>query len=133
MDPFTGTWVANLAKSQRHRNHQFQSATLRFDVSEDVISLTQAGVNMSGKHESSTLTLNADGEEHAVSPQAPGVVVITRRIGTRVLETTGKKDGAVVGQGIYEVSPDGRTLTARVSGVDAQGAAFEQVIVFDRE
>jgi hypothetical protein len=133
MNPLDGTWIANVAKSQRHQNHQFQSATLRFEVSGDAISLTQAGVNMSGKHESSTLTLLADGEEHPVSPQAPGVVVVTRWIDTHVLETIGKKDGEVVGRGTYEVSADNRTLTARVAGTDASGAAFEQVIVFDRE
>lgn len=133
MDSFTGTWVANLTKSQRHQNHQFRSATLRFEVAGDAISLTQAGVNMSGKHESSTVQLQADGEEHPVSPQAPGVVVVTKWIGPHVLETLGKKDAEVVGRGIYEISRDGRTLTATVSGTDASGATFEQVIVFDRE
>lgn len=132
MDPFTGTWVANLAKSRRHRNHQFQSATLRFEVAGETISLTQAGVNMSGKPESSTLALQADGEEHALSPQAPGMVVVTRWIGPHVLETIGKRGADVVGRGTYEVAADGRTLTASVSGIDAAGAAFEQVIVFDR-
>jgi hypothetical protein len=132
MNPLSGTWIANLAKSQRHQNHQFQSATLRFDVVENTISLTQSGVNMSGKPESSTLTLLADGREHPV-PQAPGVVVVTQWVAAHVLETIGKKDGEVLGRGTYEVSPDNRTLTARVAGTDASGAAFEQVIVFDRE
>ena len=133
MNPFSGTWVANLVKSHRHHNHQFQSATLRFEVSGNALSLTQAGVNMSGKHESSTLTLDADGEEHPVSPQAPGIVVISKWIGTHVLETIGKRGGEIIGRGTYEVSPDTRTLTATVSGIDAKGAVFEQVIVFDRE
>ena len=133
MDPFTGTWIANLAKSHRHPNHQFQSATLRFEVSGNAVSLTQAGVNMSGKNESSTRTLDADGQEHAVLPQAPDVVVISRWIGTHVLETIGKRGDDIVGRGTYEVSPDGRMLTATVSGIDAKGAAFEQVIVFDRQ
>jgi hypothetical protein len=31
------------------------------------------------------------------------------------------------------VSPDGKTLTAKLKGIDASGAEFEQVIVFDRE
>ena len=61
MDPFSGTWIANIAKSKRHQNHQFQSATLRFDVSGDEIALTQSGVNMSGKAESRTLMFQADG------------------------------------------------------------------------
>lgn len=133
MHPFNGTWVADIAKSQRHPNHLFQSATLRFDVSGDAVSLTQAGVNMAGKHESSTLMLLADGQEHAVSPQAPGVFVVTTWIGTHTLETIGRRGADVVGRGTYEVSAGGRMLTATVSGTDAQGAFFEQVIVFDRD
>lgn len=132
MNPFEGRWSANVEKSQRHANHQFQSATLEFAVSADTVSLTQGGVNMSGKQESSTLRLQPDGEPHAVAPQAPDVVVITRWIGTHVLETVGKKGEQTLGRGTYEVSPDGLTLTATVSGIDAQGAAFDQVIVFDR-
>ena len=133
MNPFTGTWVADISKSQRHQKHLFQSATLQFDVSGNVVTLTQAGVNMSGKHESSTLELRADGQEHAVSPQAPGVVVVTKWIGTHVLETIGKRGTEIIGCGTYQVSADGRTLTATVSGTDAQGAIFEHVIVFDRQ
>ena len=132
MDPFTGHWIANLAKSRRHQNHQFQSATMRFEVSGNEISLTHGGVNMSGKAESGTLTLLADGEAHPVPAQA-GVVVVTRWIGTHELETIGKRGDQTLGRGTYEVSADGRTLTAKVFGTDAQGAAFEQEIVFDRE
>ena len=132
MDPFTGTWIANLAKSRRHANHQFQSATMRFEVSGNAISLTHGGVNMSGKNESGTLTLLADGEAHPV-PAQEGVVVVTRWIGTHEIETVGKRGDQTLGRGTYEVSADGRTLTARVEGTDAQGAAFDQEIVFVRE
>jgi len=133
MDPFTGTWIANLAKSRRHENHQFQSLTMQFDVSGNAISLTHSGVNMSGKNESGTLMLQADGEERPASPQAPGVMVVTRWIGTHGPETIGKRGADILGRGTYEVSADGRTLTANVAGIDGQGAAFEQQIVFDRE
>ena len=132
MNPLNGMWIANLAKSRRHENHQFQSASLRFEVSGNTVSLTQAGVNMSGKDESSTLTLVADGKEHPVA-QAPGVVVISKWIGQHILETIGKRGEAVLGRGSYEVAADGQTLIATVAGIDAQGKAFEQVIVFDRE
>jgi hypothetical protein len=132
MNPLIGTWIANIAKSHRHANHQFQSATLTFEVAGDGISMTHAGVNMSGKTESGTTVLTPDGQEHAVSPQAPGVVAVTTWIGTRVLESEAKKDGRSLGKGTYAVSGDGRTLTATVAGTDAGGAPFEQVIVFDR-
>ena len=130
--PFVGNWVANLSKSKRHPNHQFQSATLRFAVNDDTVTLTHGGVNASGQEESGTITLQADGKERPI-PQAPGMVSVVRWVGPQVLETVGKKDGQIVGRGAYEVSADGKTLTATVSGTDAGGAAFDQVIVFDRK
>ena len=132
MSVFVGTWFANIEKSRRHANHLFESATLSFDVSGDMVTLIHSGVNAGGKQESGTTVLCSDGQDHAVSPQAPGVMVATRWRGANVLETVAKKDGQVVGDGTYEVSSDGKTLTATVAGIDGAGARFEQVIVFDR-
>ena len=132
MSAFIGTWIANIEKSRRHANHQFESATLSFDVSGDVVTLIHGGVNASGKQESGTTVLCSDGQDHAVSLLAPGVVVATRWRGANVLESVAKKDGQVVGDGTYEVSSDGKTLTATVAGIDGAGARFEHVIVFDR-
>jgi len=132
MNPLLGTWVASLEKSRRHTNHQFRSATLTIEVSGDVVSLTHAGVNMAGKLESGTTVLHADGNEHAVSPEAPGVVAVTRWVGTHVLATEARKDDRAIGSATYAVSDDGKSLTATVAGIDAAGKAFDQVIVFDR-
>jgi hypothetical protein len=52
-------------------------------------------------------------------------VLLARWAGSRVLETTVTKDGAVVGRGRYEVSPDARTLT----GTDGTG---DQLLVLTR-
>lgn len=130
--PFSGTWVANIEKSKRDPNHQFQSATMEFSVAGDTVTLKHGGVNAGGQQESGTVVLQADGQERPIS-EAPGVTVVTRWIGPRVLHTIGKSAGAQVGEQTYEVSTDGKTLTAKVSGVDASGARFDQVIVFDRK
>lgn len=130
--PFSGTWVANIAKSKRHPNHQFQSATMEFAVVANTVTLKHGGVNAGGQQESGTVVLEADGKEHPV-PEVPGVNVVTRRVGPRVLHTIGKSAGAQVGEQTYEVSTDGKTLTAKVSGVDASGTHFDQVIVFVRK
>jgi endonuclease YncB( thermonuclease family) len=130
--PFVGHWVANLSRSKQHPNHQFKSATLQFAVNGDTVTLTHGGVNASGQEESGTIVIQADGKEHPI-PQAPGVVSVARWMGPHVLETVGKKDGQTVGRGTYEVSADGKTLTARVSGRDGSGAEFDQAIVFDRK
>ncbi len=133
MDPFTGSWVANLSKSRRHANHQFESATMNFEVAGEVVSLTYAGINAAGKQESSRVVFHADGVEHPLSPEAPGVVVLSQWVGTHRIDTQARKNDSVLGHGTYEVSGDGSLLTATVSGIDASGAAFEQVIVFDRQ
>lgn len=130
--PFVGKWTANVSESKRDPNHLFESATLEFAVDGDTVTLTHGGINASGHQESGVTTLRADGTEQ-VLPQAPGVVVITRWMGPRVLDTVARKGDATAGHGVYEVSADGKTLTATVSGTDASGTDFEQVIVFDRE
>jgi hypothetical protein len=131
--PFSGTWVANIAKSRRHPNHLFQSATLRFVVAGDTVTLTHAGVNAGGQEESGTTVVQADGKEHPASEKTPGVVVVTRWVGPRLLEILAKNAGVTVGQQSFEVSADGKTLTTDVWGTDASGQRFEQMIIFDRQ
>jgi hypothetical protein len=130
--PLAGTWKADLSKSQRDPNHQFQSLTLRFEVSDEAVSLTFTGVNAAGKEESGTRKFRPDGKEYPVAA-APGVVEMARWVGTNTLEIVAKKDGKVAGESAYEVAKDGKTLTSKVKGTDAKGRPFEQVIVFDRE
>ena len=90
------------------------------------------GVNMSGEQESGTRKFRADGKEYSIA-EAPGVAEVSKWVGSNVLETLAKKEGKVVGQSTYEVSSDGKTLTAKIKGIDESGATFEQVIVFDRQ
>ena len=130
--PLSGEWVANIAKSKRHPNHLFQSATLRFVVAGNTVTVTHGGVNAGGEQESGTAVLEADGKEHPVAEQ-PGVVVVTKWVGPRRLQTVAKSAAATVGEQSYEVSADDKSLTATVSGTDASGRRFEQVIVFDRK
>ena len=130
--PFVGSWKANLSKSKRDPNHQFQSATLHFAVEGDAVTLKHEGVSASGQEESGVTTLHADGKEHSTD-RAPGMTVIARWVGSRTLDVVAKKGDDTVNRGQYEVSADGQTLTATVSGIDGHGYEFQQVIVFDRE
>jgi len=134
MHALAGTWTANLSKSRRdpnHPNHQFHSATMRFEVAGDAVSLTYGGVNAAGKTEEGARTICANGQDHPDSA-APGVTA-TSTIDARALQVVARKDGAVVGRGTYAVSDDGRTMMATMSGIDASGKQFDQVIVFDRD
>lgn len=130
--PLAGTWKANLEKSKRHPNHLFKSATLRFTISDDVVTLSYSGVNMSGAEEKGTTTFHPDGKEHPLKGM-PGAVEVSRWEGARILETVVRQDAKVIGQSTFEVSSDGKTLTANLKGTDESGAWFEQIIVCDRE
>lgn len=125
-----GTWIANIEKSRRDENHRFANATMHFAVADDEVRLSYEGVNASGKSEKSEQVLRADGLPHD-HPLAPGIVV-TSSLGPRGFQSSATKDGAMMGHGSYDVSDDGNTMTATVKGIDGNGKAFEQVIVFDR-
>jgi hypothetical protein len=131
MHALSGTWIANLDRSRRDPNHQFHRATVRFDVDGSTVSLAYGGVNASGRQEHGAQTLRADGQEHLL-PEAPGVVAVST-LDARTLRTVAKKDDKEVGRAAYDVSEDGRTMTATVSGLDAAGQLFDQIIVFDRD
>jgi hypothetical protein len=130
MHPLTGTWTANLAKSQRHVNHQFQGVTMRVEVEGAAVSLRYEGVNATGRSEVGTTRFEADGRAHP-DTAAPDVWA-TSTLSARRLEVIATKDGSPVGRASYEVSADGATLTATTAGIDASGRQFDQVIVFDR-
>jgi len=57
----------------------------------------------------------------------PGLIVVARWHGTRVLETVLTRKDGQTDRVTYEVSLDGRTLTTRTSGNFG-----DQAIVFDR-
>jgi hypothetical protein len=107
-NPFVGKWKANLSKSQRDPNHQFQSLALRFEISDDAILLSFTGINMSGKEESVMRKLHPDGKEHPVA-EAHGVVEVSRWVGSHTLESVAKRDGTIIGESRYEVSSDGKS------------------------
>jgi hypothetical protein len=132
--PFVGAWTANLAASRRHPANPFQAATLQFAVAGDSVTITHTGLGASGQAEHSVNTILANGSE--VPSGQSGYVVIARWLGTHILETVAKKDGRIVGQGRYEVSLDGTTLTVSTTmpaaNADGWGNDFDQVLVFER-
>ena len=131
MHPLNGTWQANIVKSTRHHNHQFASASMSFTVNNEDVRFSYEGINASGKPEKSEQALFADGLPHP-HPLVPEIQV-TSSLGPRGVVSSAVKDGAPLGRGSYDVSEDGKTMTATVAGVDGSGKPFEQVIVFDRQ
>ena len=134
--PLEGTWKANISKSKRHPLNLFQSATLQFHVSGDVVTIVNFEVDESGQERHHKQSIVVDGKEHVVDN---GYALRARWLGSHVLETVAVKirDSLASGEGTYEVSKDGKILT--ISARNAREAAhgwqtdFEQVIVCDRQ
>ena len=118
INPFVGKWTANLSKSRRHPSNQFQSATLTGDT----VTIIDVVIDDSGHEDRGKNTILVDGNEHR-SDHGNGYALVARWHGSHVLETVAKKNGQVVGWGMYEVSNDGKTLTI---------SADQQEIVLDR-
>jgi len=119
VSPFVGEWTANLSKS---RKLQFQSLTLQFEVAGDNLTITQKGVDEFGFEVHHKGTMHTDGKEHE---QADGHTLIVSWRGTHMFEQILKhKDGRILREGKWEISPDGMTLTL---------TGEETVFVFDKK
>ena len=127
-----GTWIANIEKSKRHPNHLFKSAKLRFSISDNVITMTYSRVNMSGAEENGSTVFHPDGKAHPLAAMQ-GAVEVSRWVNAQKLQTVVTQNGKIIGESTFEVTSDGKTLTATLKGVDGSGANFEQTIVCDRE
>jgi hypothetical protein len=106
--PFTGRWVADLARSQRHPVNPFRRATVVFDVKGNTIDVAHEVVDEAGRVLRERHTFQADGVEY---PMTHGHRLMASWRGSRTFETVATQHGEVVGRGNYTVSEDGRTLT----------------------
>jgi hypothetical protein len=111
--PLTGTWTLNVAKSSRHPDNAVQSATVRFDVDDDLVTIEDVTVSESGEEHRTVNQLHADNTDHT---GAHGYAICARWRNARVLEWEARQHGSAIGTGTYEVSPDGRQLIATSVG-----------------
>lgn len=121
MSPLTGRWIADVARSKRHPDNQFRSATIVFAVNGNTVSVADEFVDERGKAVRNRHTIEADGVPH---PMDGGFVLTARWLARHDLETVATRNGVEVGRGRYTVSADGRQLTIVSNG--------DQVIVLDR-
>jgi len=132
-DPFVGSWTLNLEKSELDPSYVARAGTVAFERDSEsgylmkAEGVTQAGERVAERPQRFIL----DGQEHPV-PEAPGVTAVATRPDANTLAAEARMNGTIVGQARYEVSPDGRTLTATATGTGTKGP-FRTRAVFDRQ
>jgi hypothetical protein len=132
-DPAIGTWKLNLAKSTFSPGPGPKSQTRSYVETPQGITLTIKTITADGKEMSTTLTFKDDGKPYAVTGNPDFDTVAITRTDATTTHSTQTKAGVTVGTGVRTVSKDGKTLTFMQKGTHANGTAYDDVSVYDRQ
>ena len=132
-DPVVGTWVLNVAKSKFNPGPAPKSQTRTYAATADGIVLTATGTNADGSAVSQKSSFKYDGKDYAISGSADYDSLSLKRVDDLTVESVQKKGGKAVGKTTRTVSEDGKVLTLASKGTGASGAAYDNVMVFDRK
>ena len=132
-DPFSGNWRLNPEKSNFDPNHRPASATMSWERTPQGYSMKAEGTTSDGQVvQERPTSFILDGQDH-VLPDVPRASAIMRRPDAKTIHVESRNGNRVIGKAEYVVSDDGATMTAAVSGIDAQQRPFETVLVWDRK
>jgi hypothetical protein len=127
--PFAGHWTADLAASRFNGPVVVKAASLEFVVTSETVAITHRTIDSSDRDVGTgTTTLRIDGESHPHDELLPGLTVVARWRGPRLLDTVLTRRNGIVDHVTYEISDDGRTLTTKTAG-----SLGTQEIVFRRD
>ena len=111
-----------------------KSLTVTREASDGGVKQTVTGERADGTAASGSYTAKYDGKEVQVTGNGPYDTIAIKQVNANTLTEERKKTG-----GSYKatsrivVSNGGKTMTATVKGTNADGKAFTQVFVFDKQ
>ena len=121
--PFVGTWATRRAAGSEDDSHgHIVEAVMEFELTDDIVTLTQIAVDPVGRESAMKMAIHVDGQDHPVQ-FGNELVLRARWTDVRTLETIVKHGEKIVGTGTYEVSADGQSLVVSTT---------EQRVVFKR-
>lgn len=123
--PIVGTWAARPAPgSGDHRQLHAWDVVIEFELTDDIVTLTQIAADPAGRESAMKMTIQADGQEHPV-PFGNELMLEARWTDARTLEIIGKHGERIVSTGTYELSADGLSLVASTAD---QHVVFQRVL-----
>ena len=138
-DPRIGTWKLNVAQSTFDPGPPPQSVTRTYeDMGGGVMLFTIEGINAQGKPIFGQVAYRLDGKDYPLATLGVQTVSDHRTdafklVDAYTVEGIDKIGGKVVATATQTVSKDGKTLTWRGKGTDAQGKPFNNVQVFEKQ
>lgn len=132
-DNWLGTWKLNVAKSKYVSAPAPKSLTLKFEMSQDAITLTSDGVNAEGQPTHGTYTSKFDGTDVPWTGNPDADTASPKRIDANNYENGWKKDGKATLNAKAVVSKDGKTLTVTQKGTNAKGETVNTTSVYEKQ
>jgi hypothetical protein len=134
-DAFTGTWKLNVAKSKLAAGTEVKEVTVVVAEEGANLAVTVKGTAGDGNPISLKYTLPIKGGAVSYTEGAPasGATAMTKRVNATTIDGVSSLNGKEIGSTHSVVSADGKTLTRVVKGVDAQGKAFQNTEVYERQ
>ncbi len=134
-DAFTGTWKLNVAKSKYAAGMAPKEVTVVVAGEGADMTVSATGIANDGKPTLLKYSMPVKGGPLKYTEGAPasGATVMIKRVNATTIDSTASLNGKEVGSTHAVVSGDGKTLTRVVKGVDAQGKAFQNTEVYERQ
>lgn len=128
-----GTWRLNVAKSKYTPGPAPKRVTLTIEGLPEGRKVTSDGIGANGNPTHTEYTANFDGKDSPIKGDPDLETVALTRVDAYSYERIGKKAGKVVQTLNIIVSKDGKTLTSTGKGTNAQGQAYNNVQVFEKQ
>jgi len=138
-DPRIGTWKLNVAQSTYDPGPPPQSVTRTYeDRGGGVTLFTVEGINAQGNPIFAQVAHKLDGKDYPVATLGVQTVSDHRTdsfklVDAYTVEFIDKRGGKVFATGTLTVSKDGKTMTDRTKGTNAQGQPFSNVSVHEKQ
>ena len=134
-DNTIGTWKLNVAKSKSTTTPMpVKSLTVTREASDSGVKVTTTGEQADGTAINASYTAKYDGKDVQITGNSPYDTIAIKQVNANTLTDTRKKTGGQYhGTGRLVVSNGGKTLTSTVKGTNAEGKAFTNIFVFDKQ
>ena len=152
-EPIVGTWVLNVAKSTFSPGPAPKSETRTYVMEGQASKVTFKGVNeprtyVTVWHEIKATSIGVDGDgkpiarewivvfdgkDRPMTGDPDADMMSSKRIDALTSEFIQKNAGKVVITGTRTISKDGNTLTITSKGINAQGQAINNILVFEKQ
>jgi hypothetical protein len=132
-DPMVGTWKLNTAKSKYSQGPAPQNLTLTFEAQGDGIKSSSDGTAADGSHRAWSYTANFDGKDNPITGTGPAGAdtIAVKRINPSTTASTFKKTGKILRTSRLVVSKDGKVMTIKAKGPEADSKP--DVLVLDKQ